>query len=316
MKIPDRLSSDNQFKVAAFYSFLPLDQSRISELKKDLVCAADKYQVMGTILLACEGINGTICGSAEGVDSLLGRINSCVYLNPLEIKLSWTNKQAFRRFKVKQKPEIVTMGISGVNPNSNVGVYVEPRDWNDYINDPETLVIDTRNEYEIGIGTFKGALNPHTNSFREFPSWVKKHLGDSIEKSSSKRIAMFCTGGIRCEKATSYLIDEGFSEVHHLRGGVLRYLEDTPKEKSLWLGECFVFDQRVSLTHDLSPGEHSLCYACGMPLNSEDRQSLSYLRGIQCHYCEDIFTEEDRSRFADRQKHFDQLNKSASSTIN
>ncbi len=295
-----------QFKVAAFYSFTELAEDTILLLSSDLSLIGNKYNIMGTILVSYEGINGTICGVQEGVDYLIEVINNICTCEPLELKVSWTDQQAFRRFKVRHKAEIVTMGISEVDPRHQVGEYVEPLDWNEFLKDPETLVIDTRNHYEVGIGSFEGAINPKTNSFREFPSWVEAFLRPLVSKTKPRRIAMFCTGGIRCEKATSFLKNQGFEGVHHLHGGILRYLEEIPESQSLWNGECFVFDQRVALNHDLLPGEHLLCYACGMPLDLNDRLKSSYIRGVQCHYCEKLFSDSDRARFAERQKQYDQ----------
>ncbi len=306
MSIHQSNPNNCKFKVAAFYSFTSLKEEVISMLLAELVINADLNKVFGTVLLASEGINGTICGSIKGVNSLIEYINSVCLGNSLEVKVSWTDQQAFRRFKVRQKNEIVTMGVEGVDPLETVGNYVEPSEWNKYLLDPDTLVIDTRNNYEIGIGSFKGALDPQTNCFREFPYWVKSFLRPLVKEKAPKRIAMFCTGGIRCEKATSYLNREGFEGVHHLHGGILRYLEEIPQKDSLWEGECFVFDDRVALNHNLVPGEHCLCYACGMPLNNEDRQNTSYVRGVQCHHCKDIFDDCDRARFAERQRQYDQ----------
>jgi len=297
---------DTEFQVAAFYCFTPLQEESIVFLLESLNKNALEGQVRGTILLAAEGINGTVCGPVKGVSSLLQKLQEACLENTLDVKLSWTHVQAFRRFKARRKCEIVTMGVAGIDPNNSVGIYVEPLHWNAYLSDPETLVIDTRNEYEIAIGSFKGSVNPYTDTFREFPAWVDDNLNSLVEEKCTKRIAMFCTGGIRCEKATSYLLKEGFKEVHHLHGGILRYLDEVPQEESLWDGECFVFDQRVALNHDLAPGVHHLCHACGRPLAPEDLKSLSFLRGIQCAYCEDLYTDQDRSRFAERQRQIDE----------
>ncbi len=297
----------NQLQVAAFYSFSPLNDEVASSLPSQLATLAEAYEIRGTVLVGAEGVNGTVCGSKEAVRTLLNKLDTLRLSNPLEIKFSWTSKQAFRRFKSRRKDEIVTMGIEGVDPIKSGGSYVEPLDWNEFIDDPDTILIDTRNEYEIGIGTFDGAINPHTDTFREFPKWVDNNLRKLIEDKPVKRIAMFCTGGIRCEKATSLLKDNGFSDVYHLHGGILRYLEEVPESKSRWNGECFVFDQRVALNHKLSPGIHRLCYACGMPLSPSDRKESTYVPGIQCHYCVNTFTDDDRERFAERQKHIDML---------
>ncbi|KGG12256.1 MULTISPECIES: rhodanese-related sulfurtransferase [Prochlorococcus] len=298
-----------QLQVAAFYCFSEVDPDIAELLPLELSNIADQHQIRGTVLVGLEGINGTICGSEEAVGILLGKLHSIGLKNPLQIKFSWSDKQAFRRFKSRRKNEIVTMGIPEVSPNETVGTYVEPSQWNEFVDDPETILIDTRNEYEIGVGTFEGAVNPHTDKFRDFPEWVDNNLNSLLEENSAKRIAMFCTGGIRCEKATSFLNKRGFTEVHHLRGGILRYLEEVPQSDSRWKGECFVFDQRVSLNHHLNPGVYKLCYACGMPLSPTDCDNPIYMPGVQCLNCKDSFTDDDRARFAERQKHIDKLSK-------
>jgi len=201
------------------------------------------------------------------------------------------------------------MGLKEINPTKSVGKYIKAGEWNEFLEDPDSIVIDTRNEYEIKIGNFAGAINPHTSSFREFPAWVQKHLKPLIEENPSLKIGMYCTGGIRCEKATSYLIEEGFSDVHHLEGGILKYLEDVSPEKSLWDGECFVFDQRVSLDHDLSPGSHMMCHACGLPISPEDLKKPTYIKGLQCEACVNKYTDNDRARFAERQRQIDEIMK-------
>ncbi len=307
MKIINDHPESQRYKVAAFYCFIPLRDDDIKSLKGKLSDIANEGLIKGTILLAPEGFNGTICGQPDYIDRLINVLIEGDYEGFPEIKYSWTRVQAFRRFKIKIKHEIVTMGVMGVSPNSLVGAYVKPDNWNDYLSDPETMVIDTRNKYEIGIGTFRGAINPYTDNFRQFPLWVKSFLRPFVEKNKPKRIAMFCTGGIRCEKATSYLIQEGLDSVHHLHGGILRYLEEVPEEESLWQGECFVFDQRVSLTHGLGIGNYSLCYACGMPLSVEDRKSHSYIKGVQCGHCINTYSVQDRERFSERQTQYDKL---------
>ena len=198
------------------------------------------------------------------------------------------------------------MGVAGADPRSSVGIYVDPQDWNGMVDDPDTLVIDTRNSYETAIGSFEGALDPGTESFRDFPDWAERTLRPLIAQRQPQRIAMFCTGGIRCEKASSYLQQNGFGEVHHLRGGILKYLEQVPENESRWRGECFVFDQRVALNHQLEPGEHSLCHACGMPLSPDQRALPSYIKGVQCLHCMDRFNDADRERFAMRQRQMEQ----------
>ena len=297
------------FTVAAFYCFTFLGDKLITSMLEDVVDLASDINIKGMVLFATEGINGTICGSPRNVDLFFDQLKPKISVQKFEIKYSCCSKQAFRRFRARRKAEIVTIGIEEVDPNECVGRYVEPLDWNKSLDDPDTLVIDTRNEYEIAVGTFHGAINPHTDKFSEFPEWVDKTLSQLVEEKKPKQIAMFCTGGIRCEKATSYLKKKGFKGVNHLHGGILRYLEEVPKEKSRWKGECFVFDRRVSLNQELLPGVHRLCNACGMPLSPEDRERLNYVRGVQCHYCEKRFTDGDRVRFAERQKHIDDVSK-------
>ncbi len=303
-------SYDDLLQVASFYSFTELSDDVITSLFDKVTNLANERQIKGIVLFALEGINGTICGSCEAVNSLLNLLEEPLFDFPLQIKYSWTPKQAFRRFKARRKAEIVTMGVEGINPSKLAGTYIEPNEWNDVIDDPETLIIDTRNDYEVAVGTFNRAINPHTDMFREFPEWVNNKLRPLVEQKQPKQIAMFCTGGIRCEKATSYLNKQGFKDVRHLHGGILSYLEQIPQTESRWQGECFVFDQRVALNHQLLPGTHLLCHACGMPLSVEDRMKNSYIRGSQCHLCKDRFTDQDRKRFVERQKQIDTLSKS------
>ena len=295
-----------KYKVVAFYCFLTISKEQISYLREKLISCAKKYKIMGTILLAEEGFNGTVCAYEDGAQRLIEILKSISEQRTFELKFSWTSAQAFRRFKVKWKKEIVTMGQPKLDLRKEVGEYIAAEEWNHLIQDPQTLVIDTRNSYEVSIGTFEGAINPNTDCFRDFPSWVDQNLPSLLEQTNTRKIAMFCTGGIRCEKATSYIQSKGFENIYHLNGGILRYLEIVPKEESLWHGECFVFDQRVALNHDLSPGEHSLCHACGMPLNNSDRENSKYIRGVQCHHCKDLFSENDRLRFAERQRQYDE----------
>ena len=297
--------------VAAFYAFTALDHEQREDLLAFLPVAAGEKDVLGSILIAHEGVNGTISGPESGVEALLDQLRQRLgledeHFSQLEVKRSWANGTVFRRFRARRKKEIVTMGVGEADPRSNVGTYVEPQDWNALVDDPETLVIDTRNSYETGIGSFEGAIDPGTDSFREFPEWAEQTLRPLLEQQGSKRIAMFCTGGIRCEKASSYLQQQGFGEVHHLRGGILKYLEQVPEQESRWQGECFVFDQRVALNHQLQPGSHCLCHACGMPVSAEERQLPNYQKGVQCLHCVDRFTDDDRERFAMRQRQMDQ----------
>ena len=303
--------------VAAFYAFTPLDDDQREALLSALPTQARQGAVLGSVLVAKEGVNGTISGPEQGVEGLLEHLQQQLKLGEqhferLEVKRSWAERSVFRRFKARRKKEIVTMGVAGVDPRTNVGTYVDPEHWNALVDDPDTLVIDTRNHYETAIGSFDGAIDPGTNSFRDFPHWAETTLRPLVDETAPKRIAMFCTGGIRCEKASSYLQHQGFGEVHHLRGGILKYLEQVPEEESRWRGECFVFDQRVALNHQLEPGEHSLCHACGLPLSPEQRSLPSYIKGVQCLHCIDLFTESDRQRFAMRQRQMDQLSSASS----
>jgi UPF0176 protein len=288
--------------VAAFYRFAALEE--LPALRRELLQLADTAGVRGTILLAGEGVNGTISGPDAGVQAVLERLRQVVGLELLQAKFSRAGEQAFHRLKVRLKREIVSLGQPDVQPYlaSAVGTHVPPQQWDALIADPDTLVIDTRNAYEVAIGTFEGAIDPGTASFREFPQWVEHQLRPLVEQRQPKAIAMFCTGGIRCEKATAYLQQQGFAGVHHLQGGILRYLEEIPEQGSSWRGECFVFDQRVAVNHQLEPGEHSLCHACGLPLSPEDRQLPSYAPGVSCRHCLDRFSDADRARFAERQR--------------
>ena len=305
------LAKDSRLLVAAFYAFTPLDDKRRETLLSSLPTLARDGSVLGSVLVAHEGVNGTISGPESAVDAVLDHLRASLVLGNdhyarLEVKRSWAKKPVFRRFKARRKKEIVTIGVNSVDPRTSVGTYVEANNWNALVDDPDTLVIDTRNSYETAIGTFEGAIDPSTESFRDFPQWAESTLRPLIEQKGSKRIAMFCTGGIRCEKASSYLQQQGFGEVHHLRGGILKYLEQVPETESRWRGECFVFDQRVALNHQLEPGEHSLCHACGLPVSAQQRELPSYIKGVQCVHCVDRFTDADRERFAMRQRQIDQ----------
>ena len=288
--------------VAAFYRFAPM--ADLPALQQELQALAQAAAVRGTILLAPEGVNGTICGPEAGVQEVLARLRQLPGLERLAAKFSQAPQQAFHRLKVRLKREIVTMGQPGVQPYlaSTVGAHVPPAQWDALIRDPGTLVIDTRNRYEVAIGSFEGAIDPRTDNFREFPQWVERELKPLVAERQPRAIAMFCTGGIRCEKATAYLQQQGFEGVHHLEGGILRYLEERPEEGSSWRGECFVFDQRVAVNHRLEPGEHSLCHACGLPLAPADRALVSYEEGVSCLHCLDRFTATDRARFRERQR--------------
>lgn len=282
--------------VAALYKFVTLDDYR--DIREPLWDKMSELGVKGSLLLASEGINGTVAGSREAIDGLLAYLRQDPRLVDIDHKESYTDAMPFNRTKVKLKKEIVTLGVEGIDPNSVVGRYVEPKDWNALISDPDVILVDTRNDYEYEIGTFKGAIDPNTKSFREFPDYVKNNL----DPKKHKKVAMFCTGGIRCEKSTGLLLQQGFEEVYHLKGGILKYLEEVPKEESLWQGDCYVFDHRVAVNHDLEKSIYSLCFGCGLPITDEDKQSEHYEEGICCPRCFDSITAEQRERFAERQK--------------
>ncbi len=282
--------------VAALYKFARLPDYR--ELQSGLLDFCVAHGLNGTILLAAEGINGTVAGTRAAVDALLVFLRADARLSDIEHKESPADVMPFDRMKVRLKKEIVTLGVPGINPNDNVGVYVAPEDWNALLADPDVVLIDTRNGYEYDIGTFRGAIDPHTTSFRQFPDYVRKNLG--AEKN--KKIAMFCTGGIRCEKASAFMLAEGFKEVYHLRGGILKYLEMIPAEKSLWQGECFVFDQRIAVGQGLAAGTHEQCYACRHPVSADDKATPKYQAGVSCPHCFDALPEKTRARAIERQK--------------
>lgn len=290
------MSEKTNIVVAALYHFARFD--RFADLQAPLTDICEKNGIVGTLLLAPEGINGTIAGSREGIDTVLDFIRAQPEFEALEHKESFAEQLPFYRLKVRLKKEIVAMGVPGTDPTQIVGTYVEPQDWNDLIDDPDTVIIDTRNDYEIKVGTFKNAVNPGTEAFREFPDWVKRN--ENMLKG--KKIAMFCTGGIRCEKSTAFVKSLGYDDVYHLKGGILKYLEDVPQEQSTWDGECFVFDERVAVKHGLELGEHKLCRACRHPLSPEDLRSEKFVAGVSCHHCYDQYSDEDRARFAERQK--------------
>lgn len=257
-----------------------------------------QWDVRGTLLLAAEGINGTIAGSREGIDTVVAWLGEDERFAGIETKESYVDENPFYRTKVKLKKEIVTMGVEDIDPNEIVGTYVDAKDWNELIADPDVLLLDTRNKYEVQIGTFEGAINPETDSFREFPDYVKQNL----DPSKNKKVAMFCTGGIRCEKSTAYLKQQGFEEVYHLKGGILKYLEEVPEAETKWEGECFVFDNRVTVNHQLEQGAYDQCHACRMPITEEDKQSEHYQQGVSCHYCYDKHSPEQIKRYAERER--------------
>lgn len=282
--------------VAALYRFVTLENYQA--LREPLLDVCQEAQVRGTLLLALEGINGTIAGSREGINSVLAWLRSDPRMSELAHKESYDDHMPFHRMKVKLKKEIVTMGVEGIDPNQQVGTYVKPKDWNALVNDPDVLLIDTRNDYECDIGTFKGAIDPKTTNFREFPEYIRAHL----DPTKQKKVAMFCTGGIRCEKASAFMLKEGFEEVYHLQGGVLKYLEEIPAQESIWEGECFVFDNRVAVNHQLEKGQYDQCYGCRHPITEEEMQSDKYRKGVCCPRCYDTLSEDQISRFSERQK--------------
>ncbi len=291
----DRSTPDKTFRVAALYRFVRIADPAV--LSADLTPFCCGQGIKGTLLIAPEGINGTVAGSDAAIEALVDRLGTHG-LNDLEIKFSRASSMPFHRLKVRLKAEIVTMGRPAVDPLLSVGTYVDPSDWNALIANPDTIVIDTRNDYEVAIGTFRGAVDPATKSFREFPGWAEANR-DMLE---GRKVAMFCTGGIRCEKATAFVRSLGLEDVYHLKGGILKYLEEVPATESLWEGECFVFDERVSVGHGLEEGEAELCRGCRMPLTAADRASPLYEPGISCPHCHDVRSEEDRARYAERQR--------------
>lgn len=289
-------STQPQTVVTALYHFVRLNN--FEQLREPLLAVMKNHDVKGTLLLANEGINGTIAGSRAGIDAVLNWVRQDNRLADVDSKESYTDEMPFYRSKVKLKKEIVTMGVEGIDPKEVVGTYVDPKEWNDLITDPDVVLVDTRNDYEYNIGTFENAINPKTETFREFPQYVKENLNPE----KHKKVAMFCTGGIRCEKSTAYLKEQGFDEVYHLKGGILKYLEEVPKDQTKWQGECFVFDNRVAVNHDLQKGQYDQCYACRYPITEADKQSPHYEKGVSCHHCYDNTTAEQRAQFAEREK--------------
>ncbi len=299
------------FLTAALYKFVELPD--FVELQAPLQAFCEAQDVRGTLLLAEEGINGTIAGPAEGVYAVLGYLRRDPRLAELTHKESYSQKLPFYRMKVRLKREIVTMGVPGINPNEMAGQYVKPQDWNALLADPEVVVVDTRNDYEVAIGTFKGALNPQTQSFSDLPAWVRQQSGPDgklgVRDGKKPRVAMFCTGGIRCEKSTAFLRTQGFDEVYHLEGGILKYLETVPESDSLWLGECFVFDERVSVLHGLETGHYALCRACRDPISEADKASPLYVPGVSCPGCHGTKTEAQKQGFIERQRQVEYANR-------
>ena len=287
----------NTYLVAALYKFVPLDKPWLYQDTLRSLCT--EHHIQGTLIVAEEGLNGTVAGQPDDIRAFLSDLREMSPFVDLEHKESWASAAPFRRMKVHLKKEIVTMKVDGVDPLEKVGTYIPPQQWNDLIADPDTLVIDTRNDYEYSIGTFEGAIDPDTKNFRDFPTWVENN---QQRLASAQKIAMFCTGGIRCEKATSYLMTQGYDEVYHLKGGILKYLEEVPEAESTWQGSCFVFDGRVSVDHGLREGPHLLCHACRRPILPKDKERPEYEEGVSCHHCAHETTEADKTRFRERQK--------------
>ncbi|RED17305.1 rhodanese-related sulfurtransferase [Parasphingopyxis lamellibrachiae] len=292
--------TDTTLRVAALYQFAPFEDC--AALQVDLQARCNEAGIRGTILLAPEGINGTIAGAPAGIEAVLAYIRTLPRCAAIEVKYSEAAEMPFYRMKVRIKREIVTMGEPDIDPVRGVGAYVSPEDWNALIADPDTVLIDTRNAYEVAAGTFENAIDPQTPSFRDFPGWFRDNREKLLEGREQPRIAMFCTGGIRCEKATALLKSEGLDEVYHLKGGILKYLENIDPEDSRWNGECFVFDERVTVTHGLERGSHALCRACRMPVSKADRASPLYEEGVGCPACHGTRTEAQRRGYAERQR--------------
>ena len=282
--------------ICALYKFTRLDD--FEEIQGPLKIFLESLNIRGTLLLAKEGVNGTIAGDNDSIMKSLDYLQKDERLVGLEYKFSYSEKPPFKRLKVKLKKEIVTLGVSDIDPTHSSGTYVKPADWNELINDPDVVLIDTRNNYEFEIGSFKGSINPNTETFREFPAYTKNNL----EKYRDKKIAMFCTGGIRCEKSTAYLKSEGFENVFHLQGGILKYLEEVKEDESLWEGECFVFDDRVAVKHNLELGKYDQCHACRFPITEEDKEHPHYEKGASCSRCYGTKNSSQVNRYREREK--------------
>ena len=286
-----------EYKVAALYRFVTLTD--LPGLQAEIKAACNELEICGTLLLAPEGINGTIAGLPENLDKIISILDEKLEVTKGELKYSDTEKKPFLRMKVRLKKEIITMKAPEADPNIFVGDYVSAEDWNDVINDPEVTVLDTRNDYETRVGIFKNALDPDIETFTEFKDYVEKHL----DPTKQKKIAMYCTGGIRCEKASAYMLSKGFETVYHLKGGILKYLEDIPEEESMWEGECFVFDHRVGITHGLKEGNYAVCFGCREPLSPEEQAHPAYEKGVSCPYCINSLSEERINALRMRHKH-------------
>ena len=302
-----KLNTSNVKIVVAFYKFFEVFNTL--ELQNSLKLIFIKTEIKGTILIAKEGINGTIAGKKDEITLALEKIWNLDFLTDLDPKYSFAYKNPFFRMKIRLKKEIVTIGLPEISPNKIVGNYIKPENWNDLISDKNLLLIDTRNSYEVSIGSFENALNPNIKSFREFPDWVNKNLINKDPEVKNKKVAMFCTGGIRCEKSTSYLKSIGFEEVYHLEGGILKYLEKVPKNVSKWKGSCFVFDYRVSVDHNLELGHYEMCFACRMPISTTDKMHKYFVQGESCHHCFKSSNDKQKKRFKERQNKLNFLEK-------
>jgi len=295
------------YKIVSLYSFFPFQENLILDLKNKLLEIENENDLSGLLIFASEGINGTICAEKNVIDFVINLLNKYAGNRNLNIKVNFSKKKVFKKLKIKIKKEIVTMGVNGINPSQDNGTYIDSANWNKLIKHQNTIVIDTRNHYEVSIGTFHNSINPNTRNFSEFPRWVDDHLDSYLKNKESTNIAMFCTGGIRCEKATSLLKKKGYKNIYHLEGGILKYLDDISEEENLFEGECYVFDKRVALDQELEEGSYSICHACGMPVSIQDQKRKEYRKGIQCHFCVDQFSDDDRKRFEERQKQIDRL---------
>lgn len=292
--------SDAPIQVAALYRFAPFQDCASLRDPLDRLCR--EMGIRGTLLLASEGINGTIAGTPKGIAEVIDHIRALPECAELDVKLSTASSMPFHRMKVRLKREIVTMGVPDIDPRASVGTYVEPQDWNALISDPDTIVIDTRNDYEVAVGSFEGAIDPKTASFRDFPEWFRNERERLLGSGKEPKVAMFCTGGIRCEKSTAFLKGEGIEDVFHLKGGILKYLETVPEQESLWRGECFVFDQRVTIGHGLVEGSYALCHACRRPVDAADQASPLYEDGVSCPACHGERTDAQRASYRERHR--------------
>ena len=295
------------YKIVSLYSFFQFQENLILDLKNKLLEIENENDLSGLLIFASEGINGTICAEKNVIDIVINLLSKYTDNRNYNMKVNFSKKKVFKKLKIKIKKEIVTMGVPEINPKQDKGTYINSDNWNKLIKNQNTIVIDTRNHYEVSIGTFQNSINPNTRNFSEFPKWVDDHLDTHLENKQSPNIAMFCTGGIRCEKATSLLKKKGYKNIYHLQGGILQYFDDIPEEKNLFKGECFVFDKRVALDHELEKGSYSICHACGMPVSVKDQKRKEYIEGIQCHFCINQFNDDDRKRFEERQKQIDRL---------